>query len=417
MKGFAALITFLVISFFYIGTDGYERYIKRFGHATYDAAKKAQTIPDTLESVQKRAQEYQAKKAKEERAKEVALEVASSSILDNVSPYPVTHIKTPTNVRAVYMSSWVAGTPSVRNKIISLIDDTEINAVVIDVKDNTGLLSWNGRINDLDKLLFELHEKNIYVIARVAAFQDPLYVKKHPEIAVKNKNTGEVWVDHKGVPWIDTGSHQMWEYLLGISKEAYSRGFDEINLDYIRFPTDGELSLMSFPVSGIRGKTDKQGIVREFYKYITDELRAEGIPSSGDLFGIIMLTKTDIPVLGQDLHDGLTYFDYIAPMVYPSHFYPMTAGLKNPAAHPGEVITYAMSAGITIADEVASSTGQSTSTIRAKLRPWYQDFDMGARYTKELVRAQIDAGEKIGINSWMLWDPANTYTKDALKSD
>ena len=416
MKGFAALITFAVISFFYIGTDGYERYIKRFGHATYDAALVARTIPDKLEVAQKKIEEYKAKKAEEEKKAQIANEVASSSLLSSVSPYPVTHIKTPENVRAVYMSSWVAGTPSVRDKIIKLIDDTEINAVVIDVKDNTGLVSWNGRINDLDKLLFELHEKNIYVIARVAAFQDPLYVKKHPEIAVKNKNTGEVWRDHKGIPWIDTGSKAMWEYLLGISREAYKRGFDEINLDYIRFPTDGELSLMTFPVSGIRAKTDKRGIVAEFYKYITDELRKDGIPSSGDLFGIIMLTKADIPLLGQDLHDGLTYFDYIAPMIYPSHFYSNTAGFKNPAAHPGEIITYAMNAGIVIADEVASSTGQSTNTVRAKLRPWYQDFDMGATYTKEMVRAQIDAGEKIGINSWMLWDPANTYTRGALKS-
>ncbi len=410
MKGFAALITFLVVSFFYIGVDGYERYIKRFGHATYDAAQIAKTIPSKLETAQKKVQEYQAKKEAEE-----AKNNATSSPTEVSNPYPVSHIDTPEHVKAVYMSSWVAGTPSVREKIIKLIDTTEINAVVIDVKDNTGLVSWDGRIKDLDALLYELHEKNIYVIARVAAFQDPFYVKKHPELAVKNKKTGEVWRDHKGVPWIDTGSKQMWGYILGISKEAYSRGFDEINLDYIRFPTDGELSLMSFPVSGARAIGDKRGIVKEFYKYITEELHKDNIPVSGDLFGIIMLTKADIPVLGQDLHDGLEYFDFIAPMVYPSHFYANTAGFKNPAVHPAEVISYAMKAGIVIADEVASSTSQSTSTVRAKLRPWYQDFDMGATYTKEMVRAQIDAGEKIGINSWMLWDPANTYTVGALK--
>ena len=415
MKGFAALITFIIISFVYIGTDGYERYIKRFGHATYDAAQTMRAIPSKLETAQKKIEEYRAQKAKEAKEKKINEEIASSITPLEINLYPVSHIKTPDNVRAVYMSSWVAGTPSVREKIIKLIDTTEINSVVIDVKDNTGLILWNGRINDLDKLLFELHEKNIYVIARVAAFQDPLYVKKHPELAVKNKNTGEVWHDRKGVPWVDTGSKEMWDYLLGISKESYKRGFDEINLDYIRFPTDGELHLMSFPISGIRAKTDKRGIVKEFYKYITEELHKDNIPVSGDLFGIIMVTKVDIPTLGQDLHDGLTYFDYVAPMVYPSHFYAGTAGFTNPAAHPGEIITYAMSSGIKIADEVASTTGQSTSTVRAKLRPWYQDFDMGATYTKEMVRAQIDAGEKIGINSWMLWDPANTYTIGALK--
>jgi hypothetical protein len=412
MKGFAALVTLVAISIVYIGEQGYEQYIKRFGHATYDAALAAKEIPGQISQVQKKIQEL-----RKEQVEEKQKEAKDITTIKATSTYPVTHIKTPEHVKAVYMSSWVAGTPSVRNKIIALIDETEINAVVIDVKDNTGVLSWNGRIRDLDALIYELHQKNIYVIARVAAFQDPLYVKKHPELAVKNKTTGDIWRDHKGVPWIDTGSKQMWDYLLEISKESYRRGFDEVNLDYIRFPTDGKLSDMVFPVSGDRALTDKRGIVADFYKYITGELRKEGIPSSGDLFGIIMLTKADIPVLGQDLHDGLMYFDYIAPMIYPSHFYPNTAGYKNPAAYPGEIITYAMKAGIQIADEVASSTQVSTSSVRRKLRPWYQDFDMGATYTKEMVRAQIDSGEKLGITSWMLWDPANTYTRGALKGE
>jgi hypothetical protein len=104
-------------------------------------------------------------------------------------------------------------------------------------------------------------------------------------------------------------------------------------------------------------------------------------------------------------------------MVYPSHFYAGTDGYQNPAAHPGEIITFSMTAGMKIADEVASSTGQATSTIRAKYRPFYQDFDLGATYTASMVRAQITAGEKLGINSWMLWDPANTYTEAALKKE
>jgi hypothetical protein len=329
----------------------------------------------------------------------------------------VTHIKTPEHVKAVYMSSWVAGTPSVRAKLVKLIDDTEINAVVIDVKDNTGVISWDGRIRDLDAFIDELHAKNIYVIARISAFQDPLYVKRYPEEAVHSKKTGGIWKDHKGIPWVDTGSKKMWRYVENISKDSYARGFDEVNLDYIRFPTDGALSDMVFPISGDRAKVNKPAIVSEFYHYITSSLRKDGIPVSGDLFGIIMVTKVDIAVLGQDMHTALETFDYVAPMIYPSHFYAGTAGYKNPAANPGPIIAYSMQKGIEIADEVASSTGQSTSTIRAKYRPWYQDFDMGATYTAEMVRAQIAAGEKLGINSWMLWDPANKYTPSALKSE
>jgi hypothetical protein len=219
------------------------------------------------------------------------------------------------------------------------------------------------------------------------------------------------------VAWVDTGSQDMWKYIDNISKDAYARGFDEINLDYIRFPTDGNLRDMIFPISGARARTDKAGIVGDFYRYITSSLHKEGIPVSGDLFGIVMVTKVDIPVLGQDMHTALETFDYVSPMVYPSHFYEGTNGYKNPAEHPGEIISFAMKSGIKIADEVASSTGQATSTIRAKFRPFYQDFDMGAVYTDSMVRAQIDAGYKLGINSWMLWDPSNRYTPSALKAE
>lgn len=329
----------------------------------------------------------------------------------------ITHIRPPEQVKALYMSSWVAGTPSIRSRLIKLIDTTELNAVVIDVKDNTGVITWDGRVRDLPELIDELHKKNIYVIARIAAFQDPVYVQAHPEQAVRSKATGGIWKDHKGVPWVDTGSKDMWKYIDDISKESYARGFDEINLDYIRFPTDGALSDMVFPISGERAKTDKPGIVGDFYRYITDSLRADGIPVSGDLFGIIMVTDVDIKTLGQDLAVALQTFDYVAPMVYPSHFYKGTAGYDNPAANPGPIISYSMGKGVEIADGVASSTGQSTSTIRAKLRPWYQDFDMGATYIAEMVRAQITAGERLGINSWMLWDPANKYTAEALKPE
>ncbi len=340
--------------------------------------------------------------------------VASSSATVLPSKSVITHIKTPEHVKAIYMSSWVAGTPSIRSKLIKLIDDTELNAVVIDVKDNTGLVSWNGRINDLDVLIKELHEKNIYVIARIAAFQDPLYVKNHPEQAVTNISTGNIWRDRKGEPWVDTGSKDMWNYIADVGKEAYERGFDELNFDYIRFPTDGDLKSMRYPVSGERGLTDKRGIVKEFYAFLHDQFAPLDIPISGDLFGIIATNANETKTLGQDLGDALISFDFVSLMVYPSHFYPGTAGYQNPAEHPGEIITYSTLGALTIANEVASSTSQATSTIIGKLRPWYQDFDMGAVYTKDMVRAQMESGYRLGVNSWMLWDPSNKYTPSAL---
>lgn len=404
MKIILASLTAVVFAFFWVVDSGY-KYIplsKSLGSEVYAKEDGATT---TVKNVLTDA----FSKLKKEEVGNVG--VATST------PRIVTHIKTPENVKSIYMSSWVAGTQSVRKRLVNLIDETELNAVVIDVKDNTGVITWNGRVRDMDEFIDELHSKNIYVIARIAAFQDPLYVKEHPEEAVHSKKTGGIWKDHKGIPWVDTGSKNMWKYIENISKDAYARGFDEINLDYIRFPTDGALSDMTFPISGDRAKTDKPGIVGDFYRYITNTLHQDGIPVSGDLFGIIMVTKVDIAVLGQDMHTALETFDYVAPMIYPSHFYAGTAGYQNPAANPGPIIAYSMGKGMEIADEVASSTGQATSTIRAKYRPWYQDFDMGATYTKEMVRAQITAGEKLGINSWMLWDPANKYTPLALKPE
>jgi hypothetical protein len=404
MKIIVAIVTALILFFFWVVNSGYQ-YVSFGKHLGTEKYKK--DLPLTAASSKESLSQKILKITNPSTETALADEVVSSRV--------VTHIKTPEHVKAIYMSSWVAGTPSIRERLVKLAVDTEVNAIVIDVKDNTGLLSWNGRIADVDSFIEELHAKNIYVIARVAAFQDPLYVKEHPDQAVHSKSSGGIWKDNKGVPWVDTGSKDMWKYIENVSKDAYARGFDEINLDYIRFPTDGKLSDMTFPVSGERGLTDKPGIVSDFYHYITAALRKEGIPVSGDLFGIIMVTSVDIKTLGQDMHTALETFDYVAPMVYPSHFYAGTAGYQNPAAHPGEIITYAMAAGIKIADEVASSTGQSTSTIRAKYRPFYQDFDMGATYTAEMVRAQITAGNKLGIESWMLWDPANHYTPTALR--
>lgn len=336
----------------------------------------------------------------------------SDTPLQGATTTLVTHVPTPEHVKALYMSSWVAGTPSLRNAMVKIAETTEVNAIVIDVKDNTGVITWESRMKDLDSFIQELHSKNIYVIARIACFQDPLYVKAHPEQAVLSYRSGGVWQDRKGVPWVDTGSKEMWKYIESLGKEAYAKGFDEINLDYIRFPTDGKLSDMKFPISGT---TSKPLIVGQFYYYITNAFRREGIPVSGDVFGIITTNENDVPVLGQDFHVALATFDFVAPMVYPSHYSPGTFGFAKPAEHPGGVIREALSGAIVMADEVASSTSVSSTSLRAKIRPWYQDFNMGAVYTKELVRSQIDQGESLGVYSWMLWDPANTYTIGALK--
>jgi len=204
----------------------------------------------------------------------------------------VVHVTVPQAVKAVYISSWVGGTESLRSKIIDLIDKTEINAVVLDIKDYTGMISFmpdsaelqavgciDERIKDIKPFIQRLHDKNIYVIGRVAVFQDPCMVKKEPSQAVKRQSDGGVWKDKNGISWIDAGSQKIWDYNIQIARTAHEMGFDEINFDYIRYPSDGNMLDIAFPVSGSRGKADT---MEAFFKYIDKELRGGRAGTSSD---------------------------------------------------------------------------------------------------------------------------------------
>ncbi len=331
----------------------------------------------------------------------------------------VSHIKTPKQVKAIYISSWVAGTQSLRTKLIALADNTEINAVVIDIKDYTGKMSFipndkglldsgvgEKRIADIDSLLATLHQKGIYVIGRVATFQDPFLGQIHPEIAVKKASDGKIWKDKKGISWIDAGSKLAWEHNKNIAIESYNRGFDEIQFDYIRYPSDGNMQDIAFPQSNLSAKVTKHSVLKSFFSYLHDELSPKGIIISADLFGMTTVTTDDLGI-GQVLGDALTTMDYVSPMVYPSHFPNGWEKFKNPAAKPYEVIQISMSGAVKKAKEVGVSP--------LKLRPWLQDFNLGATYTDEMVRKQIQATYDVGLNSWLLWSAANHYHEGALE--
>lgn len=328
------------------------------------------------------------------------------------------HLDTPEPLKAIYMTSWVAGTPHIRTRVVDLIDTTEINAVVIDIKDDTGNISFlprdsylqefgSGvdRIADIDEFLALLHKKGIYVIGRISVFQDPLLVKIKPEWAIKSSARATTWYDRRGLAWIDVGALGAWDYTIAVAREAYARGFDEINFDYVRFPSDGNTQDMVFPFSEGRSR---EVALEEFFSYLSYSLSDDGFPISADLFGLVT-TQTDDMGIGQVLERALPYFDYIAPMVYPSHFGDGVYGIPKPALDPYQTVYRAMS--------VAVGRTITASTSPSKLRPWLQDFDLGAVYTPEMVRAQISATEDSGLTSWMLWDPSNRYTRVALHAN
>ena len=345
-----------------------------------------------------------------------------------------THVKTPDSVRAIYMTSWVAGTPSIRENILKLFDTTEANAIVIDIKDDTGRVSfdvWNEKLNaigseeirigDLRELIARLHSKGVYVIGRISSFQDPYMVRQKPEWAVKRASDGAIWKDRKGISWIDAGARENWDYLVAIGHEAYDAGFDELNYDYIRFPSDGNMNDIYYPFSEDNILADpewgKAKTIEAYFVYLYDSLKDSGAVLSADLFGMTTTNKDDLNI-GQVLERALPYFDYIAPMVYPSHYPPTFIGLSNPAAYPYEVIDYSLEKALIRIDELKNSTTTPAwirdRVHRGQIRPWLQDFDLGAIYTADMVRAQIQATYDNGLTSFMLWDAANTYTPGGL---
>lgn len=337
----------------------------------------------------------------------------------------------PEEAKGIYLTGWSAGTPSRVEAAIALAKRTEINAVVVDIKDYSGYISYHVDIPEVkavradreirilhpNAMIKRFHDEGIYVIARLTVFQDPILAAAHPEWAVQSKANGGLWKDRKGIAWMDTAAKPVWDYNIAIAKDALDRGFDEVNFDYIRFPSDGVMADASYPFWG--ESRPRREVLRDFFAYLRSELPEAKI--SADLFGLVTVNPDDLGI-GQVIEDAYPYFDYICPMVYPSHYADGFIGYENPAAHPYGVIKYSLDKAFDRRVAMASSSVPAAASL-AKLRPWIQDFNLGATYTSEMVRAQIQAtydsllkpGGEDSYGGWLLWDPSNTYTESALQ--
>lgn len=393
---------------------------------------------------------------------------ASSSKGEKVSEVPqivdtrevIQHVPLPLPTKTIYMTSCVVGTTDFRQRLVDLIDETEINSVVIDIKDFSGTLSFlpehdslksawdNARCGarDMKEFIALLHQKHIYVMGRITVFQDPFYTAAHPELAVKKADGVTVWKDRKGLSFIDVGSKPYWDHVVDLSIDSYNIGFDELNFDYVRYPSDGNMTDISFPNSyASEYGHDKQANLEAFFKYLNGKLddeslfatyrhentgRASSTPyTSVDLFGMTT-TNTDDLSIGQVIERAAPYFDFIAPMVYPSHYPKSFLGLGDPNDYPYKVVNYAMTSGV---HRMTASTtavdgflheriGTSTPAVYKKpvytadkLRTWIQDFDYGGDYDAIDVQNEIQASVDAGVVSWMIWAPSNIYTKAALQ--
>ena len=324
-------------------------------------------------------------------------------------------IHEPVFAKGIYLTAATAGSKRV-NDFIELIRKTEINAVVIDIKDYSGWVSYDSNakmantlhtervlIKNLPELLSSLKSEDIYTIARIQVFQDPVLAERRPDLAIQNKGGG-VWKDFKGLAWLDPGSREVWDYTIELAKDAIEKGFDEVNFDYIRFPSDGRIGEAVYTHTAGRSKIDT---INDFFAYLNESLKDEPAFISADLFGMTLWSSSDFNI-GQTLLGAASYFDYISPMVYTSHYADGFDGYANPALYPYEIVSKNLKKGI-LTLEAASST--------ANLRPWLQDFDLGATYTHDMVRAQIRAAEELKTSGWFLWNASNNYTTSALAED
>ncbi|NCN07727.1 hypothetical protein GW933_03465 [Candidatus Falkowbacteria bacterium] len=338
-----------------------------------------------------------------------------------VSPYPVA-MKTPKIVKGIYLTGYTFSNNRRRTELVDLVKTTELNTIVIDFKDPAGklmfapisenIINWPTSSVALDRdeykaILDDLQTNNIYTIARITTFQDPTAVKTFPDLALKNKS-GSVWFDYKGVSWLDMTSEAVWNLVASEAIEAALIGFDEVQFDYIRFPSDGNIRQIQY--HNFSDGDKRYQSIASFFKYLKTELKDLTIPLSLDLFGLTYQRHSNIEYdlnIGQRLVDAALYFDYISPMVYPSHYPAGFLSYSNPASHPYEVVNKALSEGNVIL--------ASTTSAIAKTRPWLQDFDLGANYDTAMIRAQIKASDDNNASGWLLWNARNVYTTGALE--
>lgn len=332
-------------------------------------------------------------------------------------------VKKPDAVKALYLTGWTAGTASHLDFFINLANKTEINSYVTDIKDDEGYVgyesgipavreinAWKYKYN-VDKVIKTLHDNDIYVIGRLVCFKDPVLSSKRADLAVKHKNGG-LWRDNNDLTWLDPYNRDSWPYLIEIAREAIQKGFDEIQFDYIRFPSDGDKWAMSFNPSG----EEKYEVINEFLTYARREL--PDVPISADVFGIICESPQDTEDIGQYLELIGKDIEYICPMVYPSH-YAKGQVVNNIKFPKPDLEPYAVVYNTLV--KAIDRIGQ-VENYKAGIRPYLQGFTASwlkqgnyQTYGPKQIREQIQAVYDAGLTEWIIWDPSCRYPEEAFE--
>ncbi len=325
----------------------------------------------------------------------------------------------PVMIRSIYANLGVLTDRARLDRLIEIAETTEINAIVIDVKQDT--IYYDTQVPffrdvpgmvapsyDPAALVAELKGRGIYTIARMVVFKDPVLAEGRPDLAVRDEVNGGLWRDMNGAAWVNAFNEELWQANAELAVELAGLGFDEIQYDYIRFPSDGDLRTADFG-NDYREEL-RRGAIAGAVGLAAERLRPTGAKFAVDLFPIIALFGNDQGI-GQTLEDLVPLVDYVCLMIYPSHFELGNIPVDgHPNDFPAETVTYTLDR----AEEMVPGS-------RAKMRPWLQDFTYPlegySAYGPDEVRAQIDAAETWGTSGWILWNAAGKFEVTALRPE
>jgi hypothetical protein len=322
---------------------------------------------------------------------------------------------TPLAPKALYLSFYGIASARLRQAALDLLEATELNALVIDVKGDRGMIAYKSAIplatavgaqkvitiKDLPGLVATLHDKGIYTIARIVTFKDHPLATARPDVAVKAPGGG-VWRDRERLGWSDPFKKEVRDYNIAVAVEAAEAGFDEIQFDYVRFPDKQGLRFA-------QPSTEKSRVaaIAAFLEEAREQLKPYNVFLAADIFGYVCWNLNDTGI-GQRIEDLIQHLDYISPMTYPSCYHVGIPGTRNPVAHPYEIVYRSL-----------ARARERTRVSPRRFRPWLQafrDYAFDRRpFTGSEIRTQIRAAEDFGANGWMLWNAGNVYSADGLQ--
>jgi hypothetical protein len=322
------------------------------------------------------------------------------------APQPANHVPVPDEIRGVHVTMALA---SLRGKLQQYLAMPGLNTVELDVKDEDGKVGFipsavplarrTGAAGPYYKAKWAAklaHAKGIYLIGRVVTFEDPVLSEQRPDLAIR-RSDGARWLTNGGLGWTNPYDRRVWAYNVDLAVAAVKAGFDEIQFDYVRFPSDGDLSIIRYP--GVHSQP-MSWTIPAFVQYARKRLHPLGARVSVDVFG---LAATHDLGIGQIPRRISRYVDAVYPMVYPSHYNPGEYNLSDPEAVPGETVTHSL------LDFQTALEGR-----QARLTPWLQDFSLGRTYSLGDVQAQVQAARSLHAHGFLLWNAEGLYDGAAL---